>query len=161
MSEPETRAIERLLMDELPRTGSLIGAIDWHSFGKLMLTPYGWTATTLPPNNAVMRAVGNGMARAIVESPTESVYRVGGAAELLGAAAGGCDDWLYTNATDNRLQRFVFTFESRPGSNAGGGFVIPASEILPTGVESYAAAVRFGQEVLRPYNLDDKVPTRY
>ena len=41
-----------------------------------------------------MRAVGDGMAQAILSSPTESVYRVGGAAELLGVAMGGCDDWL-------------------------------------------------------------------
>ena len=146
MSEPETRAIERLLMEELPRTSTLVGAIDWHSFGKLILTPYGWTATTLPPNDAEVRAVGNGMAQAILESPTEEVYRVGGAAELLGVACGGCDDWLYTNATD---EGFAYTFESRPRS---GGFVLPASEIIPTGVESYAATVWFGQEMLRRHN---------
>jgi hypothetical protein len=52
MSEPETVAIERLLMDELPATHTLVGAIDWHSFGKLILTPYGWTIPTLPPNDA-------------------------------------------------------------------------------------------------------------
>ena len=144
MSEPETRSIERLLMDD--PTSTLVGAIDWHSFGKLILTPYGWTATTLPPNDAEVRAVGNGMAQAILESPTEEVYRVGGAAELLGVACGGCDDWLYTNATD---EGFAYTFESRPRS---GGFVLPASEIIPTGVESYAATVWFGQEMLRRHN---------
>lgn len=153
MSEPETRAIERLLMDELPQTNTLVGAIDWHSFGKLILTPYGWTAQTLPPNDAEIRAVGNGMAQAILESPTEEIYRVGGAAELLGVAAGGCDDWLYTNATN---EGYAFTFESRPRS---GGFVLPASEIVPTGVESYAATVWFGQEMLRRHNEEVKAAT--
>ena len=154
MSEPETVAIERLIMEELAATHTLVGAIDWHSFGKLILTPYGWTATTLPPNDAEVREVGNGMAQAILESPTESVYRVGGAAELLGVAAGGCDDWLYTNATN---EGFAYTFESRPQNSGGGGFVIPASEILPTGVESYAATIWFGQEMLRRHNLEGKV----
>ena len=40
------------------------------------------------------------------------------------------------------------------GTFQGGGFIIPASEILPTGVESYAAAIWFGQEMLRRHNLE-------
>ena len=30
-------------MDELPQTNTLVGAIDWHSFGQLILGPYGWS----------------------------------------------------------------------------------------------------------------------
>ena len=162
-------------MEELPTRHLLIGAIDWHSFGKLILGPYGWArpADALPPNDADVTAVRDGMAQAILESPTGSVY-VSDYATALGVAAGGalpplptpplrpqsdliicrasgCDDWLYTNATN---QRFAYTFESRSASALGGGFVLPPSEIVPTGIESAAALLWFGEEMLRRHQLE-------
>ena len=155
MSEPETRAIERMLMVTLPQQGYvLVGAIDWHSFGQLILGPYGWTLPSgaVPPNDEAVTEVRDGMAEAILNSPTGETY-VSQYASQLGVAAGGCDDWLYTNATG---QRYAYTFESRSRTALGGGFILPASEIVPTGIESTAAAIWFGQEMLRRYERSDK-----
>jgi hypothetical protein len=56
MSEPEVQAIERLLMETVPSLGyTLVGAIDWHSFGQLILGPYGYTSQAVPPNDEDVR----------------------------------------------------------------------------------------------------------
>jgi hypothetical protein len=43
------------------------------------------------------------MAEAILNSPTGETY-ISQYAWQLGVAAGGCDDWLYTNATSGRYR---------------------------------------------------------
>jgi hypothetical protein len=50
--------------------------------------------------------------------------------------------------------RYAYTFESRSRTSGGGGFVIPASEIVPTGIESTAATIWFGEEMLRRYHSE-------
>ena len=102
----------------------------------------------VPPNDEDLRAIRDGMARVIQQSPTGAVYRSQYAAELY-IACGGCDDWLYTNATK---ERYAFTFESRSATALGGGFVLPASQIRPTGIESTAAGIWFGERMLEAWH---------
>ena len=50
---------------EVGQTHQYLGAIDWHSFTQLILRPYGYQATPVPPNDAFTEAVGDSMAAAI------------------------------------------------------------------------------------------------
>ncbi|XP_066973278.1 carboxypeptidase B-like [Macrobrachium rosenbergii] len=68
-----------------------------------------------------------------IKTKTAAVYSVGNAARLLYPAAGASDDWAsYTLSI-----AYVYTIELRDtGSN---GFTLPASQILPTVQDAWAA----------------------
>ena len=50
-SEPETQAMQNFAV-QIGETHQYLGAIDWHSFTQLILRPYGYQASPVPPNDA-------------------------------------------------------------------------------------------------------------
>jgi len=139
-SEPETQAMQNFAI-EVGQTHQYLGAIDWHSFTQLILRPYGYQATPVPPNDAFTAAVGDAMASAIesvhgmayTNQPSTSLYPVCGCAI----------DFLYETT-----QGVTFTMELRPASSLGGGFVLPPAQIVPTGEENMAGFVTYATRVL-------------
>lgn len=68
-SAPETAAVEKLLTETLPRQGyTIVGGVDIHAYGQLILRPYGWALPreAIPPNDPELKALGERMRTAIL-----------------------------------------------------------------------------------------------
>jgi len=124
-SEPEVQALKGVI-DEAPVTVHL----DIHAYAGAILKPWSYTYTKHPDDEEINR-VGEQM-RAAMQAATGNRHRYGGN-ELLGPASGACPD--YSTLTG----AYGFTIELRPEGSNGGGFAPPASEILPTSLEAWAA----------------------
>ncbi len=131
-SEPETRALRDLITRE-----PVVAHIDFHSFGQMVLYPWGYTKKPSPDRDR-FAALGDAMASAIVGTHGER-YKLMSAAELY-AAGGTALDWSYEEGG-----AYGFTIELRP--TGGSGFVLPPEQIIPTCDEGLAAVLALAERV--------------
>lgn len=122
-SEPESAALRDLALRE-----RIAMHIDFHSYGQLLLYPWGYTATPAPDRDR-FAAVGDRMATAMY-IPHETHYRLMPSVQLY-PAGGTMSDWLYGGA-----HAMSYTVELRPQKV---GFVLPPEQIRPTCDEGLAA----------------------
>jgi len=108
------------------------GYINFHAYSQLWLSPFGWTSQ-LPSDNNVIQALGR-EAAAQLRSWYGTVYTVGPIYSTIYPASGSSADFAYTNA---RIP-FSYAPELRPIAN-NPGFLLPASQIIPSGEETFAA----------------------
>ncbi len=131
-SEPESQAMR----DYFVAHPSLVGHIDFHSYSQLVLSPWGYT-TAFPSNNDALVALGREMKDAIART-TGASYAAGPIASTLYIASGSAVDHAYgAHGVPS------YTIEVRDTGSYG--FVMPASEILPTGAENFAAALELAE----------------
>jgi len=141
-SEAETQASQRFLTSQVA-AHTVLGALDWHSYTQLILRPYGWQspAVGVPANDAFATRVGDAMSDAIfaihgmryTNQPTMSLY----------PACGICGDYMGTVT-----QGVALTMELRPLTPGGGGFVLPDSQIVPTGEENMAGFISYARDLM-------------
>jgi len=131
-SEPETKAVSNY-MESLDQYGNILAAIDFHAYGQLLLRPYGWTLAN-SPDNAVHKIIGDSMAIEI-KKKSGLVYSSSKAAELY-ITTGSADDWAYQIGV-----WASYTIELRDTGRYG--FVLPVSQIVPTGDEIWQAMKYF------------------
>lgn len=132
-SEPEIQAIQKYI---LSLSRKIIG-FDVHSFGQLILRNYSWTQE-LAPNENITSILSNHMA-AQMESLYNVTYQPIPAINLY-RTSGGSTDWMYFKAGIPG-----FGIELRDQGELK--FLIPNSQIIPTGMELYIgiiSAVSFG-----------------
>jgi hypothetical protein len=138
-SEPESTAIGTYAKS----TPNLKGYIDFHSYSQLWMRPWGYSSAP-PADEPVMKQIGDACAEAIRK--THGVqYESGRISIIIYEASGSSVDYVYglTKATS-------FGVELRPDGDSSYGFMLPASQIVPTGEETYNAAVyTFGEAVLK------------
>lgn len=134
-SEPETRAIVNTVTS---MANEWIGGIDFHAYGQLVLRPFGWTLprNAQPDNEDELKALGDLMRDEILDAGYNTQYTSEHSAELY-VAAGGADDWFHT-ASGGKLG---YCFELRDRGNFG--FVLPANQIIPSGIETLEAVKAF------------------
>jgi murein tripeptide amidase MpaA len=126
-SEPETQVVRDFVLAH-PEIGA---HIDFHSYSQLVLYPYDWEAAFPPePDLTTFLNLSAGMADAIFN--THGKVYVDEAGWELYLASGTMPDWMYINQ-----DILGWTIELRPTGSPG--FILPASEIIPTGEESLAA----------------------
>lgn len=128
-SEPCTAAVR----DFVQAHPQIVSHIDFHNYGQLILSPYGYTSE-LPDDHATFMDLGEAMHDSIMAVHGE-YYEWGPLSDTLYPASGGSVDWLYDDAG-----AFAFTIEVRP-EGAWPGFELPADEIIPTCEENFPAAV--------------------
>jgi len=136
-SEAETIATQQLFHSVRP----VIVGIDWHSYGQLVLRPYGWTLND-SPDEAVLQAQGNAYAQNILLT-TGKVYTSQKSIQLY-VTTGTASDWFYGagSTTNNNYRAAGYTVELRPVNNPP-GFLLPDVEIIPCGQENYKALIPF------------------
>jgi len=127
-SEPEALAVSNYF-SSLNLKGNVLGAIDYHAYGQLVLRPYGWT-TKNSPDESSLKILGDGISYEIKRN-SGLTYTSEKASQLY-VTTGSADDWWYQNGAWG-----VFTIELRDTGRYG--FVLPASQIVPTGEESWAS----------------------
>lgn len=138
-SELESAAVKDFWAGKTPPAAF----IDFHSYGQLMLRPYGWQlpGQGVPPNEAEVKAVTAKMVAAIKATHGMS-YTNEHAAELY-VACGGADDWFYSEGTKGGIS---LTIELRDTGSYG--FALPPAQIVPTGEEALQAFLVLANHVL-------------
>ena len=134
-SAPET-AVVRDFVDSRVIGGrqQITSSIDFHAYGELVLWPYGYTFTDVPPDmtqddHDVYVAAGQAMA-------ATNGYTAGQASELY-ITDGSIDDWTYGV---HRI--FSYTFEMYPVTSGQGGFY-PPDEVIPAQTSRNRAAILY------------------
>ncbi len=122
--------------------------IDFHTYSQLILWPYGYTYTNIPPDmraddEAVFRTLGQRMAQTNGYTPEQ--------ASDLYITDGSIDDWLYG---EHRI--FSYTFELYPGSFGGGGFYPPDEVIDRETSRNREAVLMFLEASDCPYRVIGK-----
>jgi hypothetical protein len=130
-SEPETRA----LGDFVAAHPDLVALVDLHSYGDLVLYPWGWTLDPAPDDDT-LASVAIELSEAMAQ-PHGHAYLPIQASDLY-FAAGAVEDWSYGEFGLN-----AFAIELR-----GSDFVVPASTIEPTCDDAYAGLVQLAGRIL-------------
>jgi len=141
-SEPESANIVAFL-NKIESEGAVIEAgIDFHSYSQLLLRPYGWTTPekSQPPNENRVQTLTADM-RDAIKAVHGTVFTSEHAAELY-IASGIASDWLATRSK----QGLGLTYELRDTGRYG--FLLPASQIIPSGEEILPSVVLFSRSVL-------------
>jgi len=148
-SEPETDVV-RALAESRPR---LAAHVDLHSYGQLLLAPWGYTID-LPPGHGTFQMLGAEMQQ-IIKSVHGRTYVHGPTYTALYPISGGATDWFWGDR-----EAHSFLFELR-----GSGFILPPEEIIPNGEEIFPALVhlaewaRLGARPRADFNDDASVNT--
>jgi carboxypeptidase T len=149
-SEPETQILRDLALS-LPR---LAAQVDLHSYGQLILAPWGYTID-LPPEHQTFQMLGAEMQQAI-QSVHGRLYTHGPTYTELYPISGGEGDWFWG---DRGVHNFLIELR-------GSGFVLPPEQIIPNSEEVYPALVSFAswaraqRAPLGDFNDDAVVDTR-
>jgi len=142
-SAPEVRNTANYFKSQ---TTGIIGAIDFHSYGQLILRPWGYTSAN-SPDETFLKSVGDGM-RAVILSNGGAVYTSQKSIQLY-VTTGTASDWFYdTDATNsNKGYRAAgFTIELRDTGSYG--FVLPPQFIIPNGQEIVHAVEYFSNRII-------------
>jgi len=144
-SEPETKAVDTYLKKY---AGQFKVALDIHSYSQLNLRPWG-KQNAPSPDESRLQGLGQKMVDAM-----RAVHRVNyrniRAVELYIASGLASDDW-YEN---HKLT--AYTIELRPADAFGGGFALPAAQILPCAEENYAAILTLAESAI-PQTKHEKI----
>jgi len=132
---PENQNIDGLSAKLGATAQGIRSFIDFHSYGQLVLTPYGYSCDPLPETLPRMLEVAGGTAGAIeAASERGSVYEFGPGCQILYFSTGNSRDHHYVAYGANHS----WTMELSPQNQTGGGFVLPPQEIWPVVKEQWA-----------------------
>jgi murein tripeptide amidase MpaA len=134
-SEPETAGFRDWA---LPRT-NIAAHLDIHAYSELLLWPWGYTST-LSPDQGSFNRVGLA-AQAALKAVNGLTYTAGPINTTIYPASGGMNDWAYGSAG-----QLSYCTEVR--DTGAYGFIMPASEIVPTAQENFAAALTIMEQSL-------------
>ncbi|KAK4460481.1 putative carboxypeptidase [Cladorrhinum samala] len=127
---PETTALATFLRNVKAAQGLKL-FIDWHSYSQLFMTPYGYSCTAKAPRNTELQSLAAGAAAAI-RAVYGTTFKYGPICSTIYKATGSSVDYV----NDVAKADYVFTAELR--DTGASGFVLPASQIVPSGTETYA-----------------------
>jgi len=143
-SEPETRAVRDFV---LKHTGDMKAFITIHAYMQMWFYPYANKKQSYPQDVNELVAVSK-KAVAAIKSVYGTDFTVGTPADILYPAAGGSFDWVKATAK----VKYTFGMELRPnGRSAANGFILPPSQILPAGEETWAGISVVADEVIRQF----------
>ncbi|KAK9674945.1 hypothetical protein K7432_016770 [Basidiobolus ranarum] len=144
-SEPEVKALINYFLQQK----NIAGAIDYHSYGELIMWPYAWSKSR-PATSAQYSALGKAMKAAIRGVNPSEQYTPQQISDLY-VASGSSSDWFYGSQV-SQAQGFRSTsiaIELSPSGGGGAsGFVLPPKNIIPVGKQTLAAAKVFINTVL-------------
>eukprot|EP01134_Creolimax_fragrantissima_P007050 CFRG7050T1 len=144
-SEPETQAL-KAHVENIKSEYVFGGAIDLHAYSQWIMYPPGYDFNVpLSPNHDELHETAMEM-QARVENTSGRVYTVSTSTDFY-PASGAMDDWLYDHVAsvakdekDGSDQKgLAYTVELPPDNtyNQASGFIVPTSEIVPSGWEVF------------------------
>lgn len=133
-SEIEVRNVARYLYKN---RGNLIGYMDIHAYSQLWMTPWGYKRA-YPDDYSELKRVSDIAIDALYNSGYRTQYRVGPSSIIIYANSGSTKDWAYGVLG----VKYSFALELRDKGQYG--FALPANQIIPTGMETFAAIKAMG-----------------
>ncbi|MET7398002.1 M14 family zinc carboxypeptidase [Dactylosporangium sp. NPDC005572] len=148
-SAPETQRVRDFVLGR--RVGGVQQIkthIDFHTYGRLVLWPFGYTTANTAPGldadqEATFRTLGVQMAGTNGYTPEQ--------ASDLYITDGSIDDWLWGNQGI-----WSYTFEMYPGSSGGGGFYPPDEVIAAQTALNREASLQIAEYADCPYRVIGK-----
>nr|XP_010945833.1 unnamed protein product [Camelus bactrianus] len=138
-SEVEVKSVVDFVNDH----GNIKAFLSIHSYSQLLLYPYGYK-TESPSDKDELDQVAKS-AVAALSSLYGTEYKYGSIITTIYQASGGSIDWTY-----NQGIKYSFTFELRDTGRYG--FLLPASQIIPTAQETWLALLTIMEHTLNnPY----------
>jgi len=119
------------------------GYINFHSFSQLWMSPWGYTSD-LPKDWDKQNALGGDCASALT-AVYGTVYQYGNIADIIYPASGSSADYTYGVAD------ILYSYGVELRDTGTFGFLLPADQILPSGVETYAAVKVWAQKVMSEF----------
>ncbi|XP_018421791.1 PREDICTED: carboxypeptidase A2-like [Nanorana parkeri] len=123
-SEVEVKTVANFIRSH----GKIKGFVSIHSYSQLLLFPYGYKCTN-PAHYTELNTVGKAAASAL-SALYGTQYTVGTICSTIYQASGGSIDWTYDIGI-----KYSFAFELRDTGRYG--FLLPATQILPTAQETW------------------------
>ncbi|KAG0701372.1 Carboxypeptidase B [Chionoecetes opilio] len=133
----------QVVRDQITRLGNLKVYLTFHSFSQLWMYPWGFT-TDLPSDWKDLDDLAQDAVKALT-AIHGTHYEIGSSTNTIYAAAGGSDDW----AKGVGGVKYAYTVELRDQGNYG--FLLPRSQIIPTGEETFEALKVVGSFVKNTY----------
>ncbi|POS74929.1 carboxypeptidase A4 [Diaporthe helianthi] len=130
---PETRALVSQIQ-QLKASNGISLYIDFHSYGQYILWAYGYNCAATADNNAALQSLATA-ARTAIAGVSGTTYTIGKSCSTLYATTGSSVD--YVDNTGNAT--YSYTYELRDRGTYG--FVLPANQITPTAVETWAGVL--------------------
>ncbi|XP_019501653.1 PREDICTED: carboxypeptidase A1 [Hipposideros armiger] len=125
-SETEVKSI----VDFVKSHGNIKAFISIHSYSQLLLYPYGYTTEQTPDHNELDQLAKDAVTA--LSSLYGTKFKYGSIIKAIYRASGGTIDWTY-----NQGIKYSYTFELRDTGRYG--FLLPASQIIPTAQETWLA----------------------
>ncbi|KAL4640731.1 carboxypeptidase A2-like [Arapaima gigas] len=126
----ESEAEVRSVVDFIKNHGNFKSFISIHAYSQLLMYPHGYSCGDVA-NAAELDSVAKSAAEAL-SSVYGTSYRVGSICNIIYPASGGSIDWSYDSGI-----KYSFAFELRDTGRYG--FLLPASQIIPTATETWQA----------------------
>ncbi|KAJ3273475.1 Multifunctional pyrimidine synthesis protein CAD [Terramyces sp. JEL0728] len=142
---PETKA----LSEYLAKVPNKVSFIDIHSYGQAFLYPWGYTCSSVNPDESDLRGASLQGALALARV-YDTFYTVGTSCESLYQTSGASDDYAYGVLN----VKYAMTIELRDFGDYG--FLLPPDQIIPVGTESVAALLGVWQYISTDKNLTSK-----
>uniref|UniRef100_A0A8C4VXR1 Carboxypeptidase A2 n=1 Tax=Gopherus evgoodei TaxID=1825980 RepID=A0A8C4VXR1_9SAUR len=118
--------------------GKIKAFLTLHSYSQLLLFPFGYKCTN-PADYNELDTVGKAAASALA-SLYGTTYKVGTICSTIYQASGGSIDWSYDYGI-----KYSFAFELRDTGRYG--FLLPASQIIPTAEETWLGLLKIMEHV--------------
>uniref|UniRef100_A0A8C8SP77 Carboxypeptidase A2 n=1 Tax=Pelusios castaneus TaxID=367368 RepID=A0A8C8SP77_9SAUR len=133
-SEVEVQSV----VDFIKSHGKIKAFLTLHSYSQLLMFPFGYKCTN-PADYNELNTVGNDAASALA-SLYGTKYTVGPICATIYQASGGSIDWSYDYGI-----KYSFAFELRDTGRYG--FLLPASQIIPTAEETWRGLMKIMEHV--------------
>ncbi|XP_065344043.1 carboxypeptidase B-like [Cloeon dipterum] len=137
-SEPESKAIRDYIMES---AANFQAYLSFHSYGQLILYPYGYANNELPSDANDLKRLGNAAASA-VRKLSKTRYTVGNSAEVLYRSSGASDDWAKGEAG------IKYSYVVELSDTGKYGFMLPERLIKPTAADALEIVKVVADEVM-------------
>ncbi|KAG8792665.1 hypothetical protein FRC17_008564 [Serendipita sp. 399] len=97
----------------------------------MFFTPYGFSCTAIPPDNTELLALAKGFTTSL-KAVYGTSYTYGGSCKTIYKTTGSSDDYSYV------VTGVKYSFSAELRDTGRYGFVLPANQIYPTGIETWA-----------------------
>jgi len=135
--QPEVKAIA----DYVTGLGNVKGYINFHSYSQLWMSPWSYDYVVPPEPDKTLQLNLDKAAAAAIKATHGLTYKAGPGAQTIYPASGDIGDFLYAAGVT-----YSTCVELRDTGHYG--FLLPPSQIYPTGEEIWAAAKVMGQYIL-------------
>lgn len=137
---PADQSEVKATQDYLCGRDDFIGYIDIHAYSQLWMSPWGYTYST--PSDYAVQNAGSKAAVDALSAVHGTRYKYGPIASTIYPAAGSSADYAYGVCG----VRFSYAVELRDTGRYG--FLLPASQIIPSGEETFEAVKALAQYMI-------------